>query len=58
VPDAGPSDQRPAEHPARWHTFSAPTRSTAGISADDGIGMVAAAAYPSGKCRKRPPCPA
>jgi len=27
VPDAGPSDQRPAEHPARWHGFSAPTGS-------------------------------
>jgi hypothetical protein len=25
VPDAGPSIQRSAEHPARWHRFSAPT---------------------------------
>jgi hypothetical protein len=25
VPDAWPSDQRLAEHPARWHRFSAPT---------------------------------
>ena len=28
VPDAGPSDLRPADHPARWHGFSAPTKSS------------------------------
>ncbi len=54
VPDAGPSDQRPAEHLARWHGFSAPTGFRALAPEAVPTGMAAGLAFegygPQGCC--------